>query len=151
MAIQVIKAFFCTVLLCIFSISSWSRLLLLGFNHFRFFIVPSFGWNVPLLFPTFLKRSLVLPFLLFSSIYFLVSLQKAFCLCLLCSGTPHLVGCTIPVLLCFSLLAFPQLFGKPPQPTTLPSCISFSLEWFCSLSLYNIMDVCSQFFRQSVF
>ena len=27
----------------------------------------------------------------------------------------------------------PQLFVKPPQITTLPSCFSFSLRWFCLL------------------
>ena len=32
--------------------------------------------------------------------------------------------------LVFFLLFFSQLFVKPPQTTTLPSCISFSLGWF---------------------
>ena len=36
---------------------------------FLSFIVPIFGWNVPLRFPVFLKRSLVFPFLLFSSFF----------------------------------------------------------------------------------
>ena len=36
-------------------------------------------------------------------------------------------------LLCFLLLFFSQLFVKPPQTTTLFSCISFSLGWFWSL------------------
>ena len=31
------------------------------------------------------------------------------------------------------LLFFPQLFVKPPQTTTMPSFISFSLGWFWSL------------------
>ena len=38
-----------------------------------------------------------------------------------------------PFLLFLSLLFFPQLFVKPPQTTTLPPCISFSLGWFWSL------------------
>ena len=42
------------------------------------FIVTVFGWNIPLIFPIFLRRSLVLPFLLFSSISLHCSLKKAF-------------------------------------------------------------------------
>ena len=49
------------------------------------------------------------------------------------SGTLHSVGYIFPFLPCLSLLFFPQLFVKPPQTTTLSSCISFSLGWFWSL------------------
>ena len=42
------------------------------------FIVPIFGWNAPWMFPIFLKRSLVFPLLLFSSIIKHCSLKKAF-------------------------------------------------------------------------
>ena len=42
------------------------------------FIVPIFAWNVPLVSLIFLKRSLVFPILLFSSIYLHWSLRKAF-------------------------------------------------------------------------
>ena len=45
---------------------------------FLSFIVPVFGWDVPLLFPVFLKTSVALPFLLFSSISLHCSLKKAF-------------------------------------------------------------------------
>ena len=41
-------------------------------------IVPILGWNVPLIVPIFLMRSLFLPFLVFSSIYLYCSLKKAF-------------------------------------------------------------------------
>ena len=51
---------------------------------------------------------------------------------LLFSGTMLLVGCTFSFLPCFSLI-FLQLFVKPPQTTTWPSCFSFSLGWFCLL------------------
>ena len=37
------------------------------------------------------------------------------------------------LILCCPLLFFPQLFVKPPQTTTLPSRVSFSLGWFWSL------------------
>ena len=45
---------------------------------FLSFIVMIFGWKVPLMFPTFLKRSLVFPLLLFSSLSLYCSLKKAF-------------------------------------------------------------------------
>ena len=88
---------------------------------FLSFIVPIFAWNIPLISPIFLKRSLVFPILLFSSI----SLHHS-----LFSGTLHSVGCIFSFLPCLSLLFFSQLFVKPPQTTLFPSCISFSLGWF---------------------
>ena len=45
---------------------------------FLSFIVPIFTWNVPLVSLIFLKRSLVFPILLFSSIYWHCSLRKVF-------------------------------------------------------------------------
>ena len=44
---------------------------------FLSFIMPIFAWNVPLIPPIFLKKSLVFPILLFSSIYLYCSLKKA--------------------------------------------------------------------------
>ena len=52
------------------------------------------------------------------------------CLSLVSFGTLHLVGCTFPFLPCFSFLFFLQLFVKPSQIITLPSCFSFSLGWY---------------------
>ena len=46
--------------------------------QFLSFIEPIFAWNVPLVFLIFLKRSLVFPILLFSSISLHWSLKKAF-------------------------------------------------------------------------
>ena len=90
--------------------------------------------NIPLIFPVFLKRSLACPLLLFSSSVMYCSLKKGF-MSLLFFGTLNLVGCAFPFLPCFSLLFFFQLFVKPPQVTTLPSCFSFSLD---ASSLLNI-------------
>ena len=45
---------------------------------FLFFIVPIFGWNVPLIFHIFLKQALVFPLLLFSSVFMHFSLKKTF-------------------------------------------------------------------------
>ena len=100
---------------------------------FLSFIVPIFAWNVPLVSLIFLKRSLVFPVLLFSSISLHWSLRKAFLSLLLFFGTPHSDGYIFPILLCLSLLFFSQLFVRPPQTTILPFCISFS--WGRSWSL----------------
>ena len=65
--------FFC-VLLHLFLISYASLRSIL----FLSFIKPIFAWNVPLVSPIFLKRSLVFPILLISSISLHWSLKKAF-------------------------------------------------------------------------
>ena len=89
-------------------------------------------WNIPLIAPVFLKRSLVFPILLFSSI----SLHCL--LSLLFSGILLSVGYIFPFLPCLLLFFFPQLFVKPPQTTTLTCCITFSFWWFWSLTLIHI-------------
>ena len=64
------------------SFSAYSYyLFLISSAHFRStlflsFIVPIFSWNVPLVSLIFLRRSLVFPILLFSSIYLHWSLRK---------------------------------------------------------------------------
>ena len=85
------------------------------------FIVPILTWNVPFLSPIFLKRFLIFPILLFSSISLHWSLKKASYLSLLFSGTLHPVGPIFPFLPCFLLPLFPQLCVQPPQMTSLPS------------------------------
>ena len=101
---------------------------------FLSFIVPIFAWNVPLVSLIFLKRSLVFPILLFSSISLHWSLWKAFFLFLLFFGTLHSDAYIFPFLLCFSPLFFPQLFVRPPQTVILLFCISFPWGWSWSLS-----------------
>ena len=64
---------------------------------FLAFIVPIFAWNVPLVLLIFLKRSLVFPILLFSSISLHCSLRKASYLSLLFSGTLHSDECIFPL------------------------------------------------------
>ena len=59
---------------------------------FLSFIEPIFAWNVPLVCLIFLKRSLVFPILLFSSISLHWSLRKAFFISLLFFGTLHSNG-----------------------------------------------------------
>ena len=87
--------------------------------------MPIFAWNVPLISPVFLKRYLVFPLLLFSSTSLHCSLKKV--LSLLASLWNPAVSWI------YLSLLFPQLFVKPCQTTTLPSCVSFSLGWFCSV------------------
>ena len=100
---------------------------------FLSFIMPILAENVLLISPIFLKRSLVFPILLFSSISLHISFKKSSYISLIFSEILHSVGRIFLFLPCLSLLFFSQLFVKPPQTTTLSSCISFSLGWFWSL------------------
>ena len=72
------------------------------------FIEPTFVWNVPLVSLIFLKRPLIFPILLFSSISLHWSLRKALLLSLLFFGTLHSNGYIFPFLLCF--LQFPFIW-----------------------------------------
>ena len=78
----------------------------------------------------FLKRSLVFPILLFSSIPLHCSLKKAFLCLLAILWSPAFSS----VYLSLSLLFFSQLFVSPPQTIILPFCICFSCGWSLSLS-----------------
>ena len=109
---------------------------------FLSFLVSIFGQNAPLMFSTFLKRSLVLPFYCFLLLLSTVDWRSAFCLFYLFFGTVHLIECIFPSLPCFSLHFILPLFIKPPQITTLRSCFSFSVDGFVCHLLYNIMDSC---------
>ena len=100
---------------------------------FLSFIVTIFGGNIPLIFAIFLKRFLVFLFLLFSSVSSHSSLKEAFLSLYAILQNSAFSWVYLPFLLCFSLLFFPQLFVKPPQTTTLPSFICFSLGCFWSL------------------
>ena len=98
---------------------------------FMYFIVPTFAWNIPLISPIFLKKSLVFPILLFSSISFLWSLRRLSFLSLL-FGTLHSYGYIFLFLLCLSFLLFAQLFVRPPQTTICP------FLWFLLLEMVLI-------------
>ena len=89
--------------------------------------VPIFERNVPLVSVIFLKRSLVFPILLFSSVSLYCSLRKIFFffnLSLLFFGTLHSDGYIFSPLPLASLLS--QLFVRPSKTTILPFCISCS-------------------------
>ena len=103
------------------------------------FMVPILAGSVPLISPVFLKRSLVFPILLFSSISLHCSFKKSPYLSLLFSTALHSVGCIFSPLPFTSLLSSAIL--KPPRTTALPSFISFSLGWFCSLPLVQCYEL----------
>ena len=99
------------------------------------FIVPIVAWNIPFLSLIFLERTLVLPFLLFSSISLHCSLRKAFLSFLaILWNSAFTVGYIFPFLACLSLLFYSQLFVRPPQTAILLFCISFSWGWSWFLS-----------------
>ena len=98
---------------------------------FLFFIVPTMAWNVPVISPISLMRSLVLLILLFSSLYWHCSFKSP--LISLCYSLELCIQLSISFPFSLAFGFFPLLFVKPPQTTTLPSCISFSLGWFWSL------------------
>ena len=123
--IRVIKTFLCSssVYSChLFFISSASVRSL----PFLSFIVPILAWNVPLICSVFMKRPLIFPILLFSSISLHCSFKKSSSSpSLLFPGTLHSVRYLSRFLPCLLFFFSPQLFVKPPQTTTLLSCISF--------------------------
>ena len=101
---------------------------------FLSFIEPIFAWNVPLVSPIFLKRSLVFSCLLFSLFLCVDHWRGLSYLFLLFFGTLHSEACIFPFLLCFSHLFFLQLFVRPPQSVILLFRISFLWGWSWSLS-----------------
>ena len=81
----------------------------------------------------FLEEISSLPILFFPLFICNVHLRRPSYLSLFFSRTLYSVGYIFPFIPWLSLLYFLQLSVSPPQTTTLPSCISFSLEWFWSL------------------
>ena len=128
----VIKTFF------LYSSSVYSfHLFLISFASdrsllFLFFILSILAWNIPLISPIFLKRSLAFPLLLFSSIFFfffcIFHLRRPFCLSLLFSGTQCSVGYIFHFLLAFHFSSF-------------LSCLkSFIRQWLCHLAFLFLGD-----------
>ena len=101
---------------------------------FLSFIQLIFAWNVPLVSLIFLKRSLVFPILLLSSISLHWSLRKAFLslLAILWNSAFKWEYLSFPSLLFTSLLF--TAICKAYSDTLLPFCISFPWGWSWSLS-----------------
>ena len=90
---------------------------------FLSFTVSILAWNVPLIIPVFLRRSLLFPILLLSNISFHSAFKKAFLsfLAILWNSAFSWVYISLTSLL-FPFF-FPQLFLRPPHTTNLPSCV----------------------------
>ena len=98
--------------------------------------------NIPLISLIFLKRFLVFPILLFSSISCIDLLGRFSYLSLIFFGTLHSGGYLFPLLLCLSLLLFLQLFVRPPQTTILPFfAFLFHGDGLDPCLLYNVMNL----------
>ena len=106
---------------------------------FLLFIVFIFAWNVSLVSPILLKRSLDFPILLFSSISLHWSLRKVVLSLLanLWNSAFKWVYLSFPLCL---LLLFSQLFVRPLQTTILLFCISFSWGYSWSLPLAQCQE-----------
>ena len=114
---------------------------------FLSFIGTIFGQNVPLMFPVFLKRSLVFPLLLFSSIIEHCSLKKAFLslLAIFWNFVFHWIYLSL------SPLLFSSLHSSAICKASSDNHFAFLLLLFFVFHLlYNIMDLCLQFFRHTV-
>ena len=109
---------------------------------FLSFIVPIFAWKVPLVSLIFLKRSLVFPIILFSSISSHWSLRKVSYLFLLFFGTLHSNPYIFRFLLCLLLLFFSHLFVRPPQTTICIFAFLFLLDLLDHCILYNVTNLC---------
>ena len=116
-------------------------------RSFLSFIEPIFAWNVPLVSLIYLKRSLVFPILLCSSISLHWSLRKAILLSLLFFGTLHSGAYIFPFLLCLSLLFFSQLFIRPPQTAICFLAFLFYGDRLDPCLLYHITNLHPLFLR----
>ena len=86
-----------------------------------------FAWNVPLVSPTFLNKSLIFPILLFTSISLLCSLKKVFLSLLAILWNSASRWYIFPFLLCFLLLFLSHLFVRSSQKII--CLVSFVRSW----------------------
>ena len=116
---------------------SWRSFLysssVLGPYHFCPLSSPSLHEKNPLVSLIFLKRTLIVPILLFFSISLHWSLRKAF-FSLLAILWKLYIQMYMSFIYSFAFHFFSQLFVRPPQTAILPFCISFSWGWSWSLS-----------------
>ena len=145
-----------TLRLSLYSLTMYScHLFLISFASVRSlpflsFIMPILARNIPLVSPIFLKTFLVFSILLFSSISLHCSFKKVFLspLAILWNSVRRWIYLSL------SPLPFSFLFSaicKPPQTTTLLSCIFFLSDGFGHCFLYNVINFCPQCFRHSVY
>ena len=137
MVIWVIKSFF-AYFFCVFLPLLLNLFCFCYVFNISSFIMPILGWNIP-----FLEEISTLSILLFSSISLHCLLKKAFIIPSILWNSAFSWVYLFPFSLAFYFS--PQLFVKPPQKTTLPSCISFSLGWFWSLHSVQCYEPPSSF------
>ena len=126
---------------------------------FLSFIEPIFAWNVPLVSLMFLKRSLVFPILLFSSISLHWSLKKTFLSLHAIVWNSAFRWGYLSFSHCLSLLFFSKIFVRSPQTNVLPFCFllgmvlitpSYTMSWssaHSSVALQGIdlgMNLCNK-------
>ena len=109
---------------------------------FLSFIVPIFAWHVPLISPIFLKRSLVFPLLLFSSISLHCSLKKDFfsLLAILCNSAFNWVG---PSLSPLPFASLSSVVFKDSSDNLFAFLHFFFFGWFWSLSPVQYYELLS--------
>ena len=148
--IWVIKIFL-VYFFCIFVLRLPNLSASVGSWPFFTFIVPILAWNVPLLSPIYLKKSLVFPFPFLFSTSLHCSLKRTF-LSLLAVLWNSAFSWVYLFLSPWPFASFfPQLFLRPPKTTTFPSCISFSWGLFRHWLLYMVMNLHLQFSMSSVY
>ena len=102
--------------------------------QFRSFIEPIFAWNVPLVYRIFLKRCLVFPIPLFSSISFHWSLRKAFLslLAILWNSAFRFLYLSFSPVLFASLLFTTICKASPDSPFAFWPFFSWGWSWSLS-------------------
>ena len=110
---------------------------------FLSFIVPIFAWNLPLVSLIFLKRSLVFPILLFSSISLHWSLRKAFLplLAILWNSAFRCLYLSFSPLL-FSSLLFTAICKPSPDSHFAFFAFLFHGDGLDPCLLYKVMNLC---------
>ena len=109
---------------------------------FLSFLVLIFEWNVPLIFPIFLKRPLASRLLSFSLVLRTAHWTRPSCLSVLFFENLHLVDIPFPLSLAFCISSILQQFVKPPQMTALPSSFSFSFGVISFTASCTVLQTC---------
>ena len=144
MVIRVIKIFF-VQFFCVFLPPLLYLFCFFRFIPFLLFIVSIFVRNVSLIFIIFLKRFLVFPILLFSCFFPLIT-EEGF-LISPCYSLELCIQMGLSFLYSFAFCFSSQLFVR--QPSCFPAFLLLG-DGFGHHLLYNVMNLCWQFFRHSI-
>ena len=144
------RSFLCSSSVYFLLIPLFNIFCLLGLYHFCPLLCSSLHEMFPCYLSFFLKRSLVFPILLFSSVssfdhWGRISDISPCCSLKLCIQMGR------SFLFSFAFHFFSQLFVRSPQTTILPFCISFSWGWPWSLPSVQCCEPPTIVFRHSVY